>query len=79
MISFETKCMRCEKLITVDFEKNFGEVNTKDLLEKAKKFVAQNPRMINMCPHCLKKTYQLVVSPVVGDVNYIIKPSTKLN
>ena len=71
--------MRCEKLISVDFEKTFGDVNTKDLLAKAKKFVAQNPRMINECPHCKKKTYQLVVSPLVGDVSYIITPNTKIN
>lgn len=71
---FEAKCMRCESLLKIDFEKRFGELKTDADLESAKRFVYQTGKLIEMCPKCKKNTYFVSVSPIEGtEVSKLIK------
>lgn len=64
MTTFETKCMRCEKLIKYDFEKTFHPIKTEEDKKNAHLRIANTHRLMNMCPHCKQKTFQIIVTPL---------------
>lgn len=73
MITFEAKCMRCESVIKIDFEKKFGELKDKSDLATADAFLWNHQRFISRCPKCKKPTYHIAVTPIEGNIN-LIKP-----
>ena len=71
MITFDAKCMRCEKLVKVEFEKRFGKLSNAQDLQAADKFIYDNPRFVSYCPTCKKKTIQLAVTQLEGKLGLI--------
>ena len=71
MVTFDAKCMRCEKLVKVEFEKRFGKLHNAQELQAADKFIYDNPRFVAFCPHCKKKTIQLPVTQLEGNLSLI--------